>query len=195
MVRNMKKFKTLALAAAVSAGLLSSAGVMAARQGELGATSDGDFEINYNVSPSVRIWGLEDMSFTGNLSSGDKDTFNFCTYSNNTDEVLIEVESENTDFALNPTDAAGGLLPYTVTIVDKDVAATTDTWGKDNLATGTQGSFRYPADKTVGVVDGDNLCIGTSYEQNTLTVDILPVTGSIADGVYSDTVTLTVTPI
>ena len=35
MVRNMKKFKTLALAAAVSAGLLASAGVMAAQDSAL----------------------------------------------------------------------------------------------------------------------------------------------------------------
>ncbi len=195
MVRNMKKFKTLALAAAVSAGLLSSTGVMAARQGELGATSDGDFEINYNVSPSVRIWGLEDMSFTGPLTSEVSDTFDFCTYSNNTDEVLIEVESTNTDFALNTTAAAGGLIPYTVTIVDQNAAGTTDTWGDENLASGAQGFFRYPADSTAGVADGDNVCIGTGYDLNTLTVKIPAVSSSIGDGVYSDTVTLTVTPI
>ncbi|MBO9494599.1 hypothetical protein J7438_10925 [Thalassotalea sp. G20_0] len=191
----MKTFKTLALVVAVSAGLLSSAGVMAARQGTVGPTSNGDFEINYNVNPSVRIWGLEDMSFTGSLGSAVTDNFNFCTYSNNTDKVLIEVASTNTDFALNTTAVSGGPIPYTVTIVDKDVSTTTDTWGAGNLASGTQGSFQYSADKTVVGEDPNNVCIGTAYELNKLTVDIPAVSGVIADGVYSDIVTLTVTPI
>lgn len=195
----MKTFKTLALAAAVSAGLLSSAGVMAARQGELGTSSDGDFEITYNLNPQVRIWGLEDMSFNGDLGSAQFDSFDFCTFSNNTEEVLITVDSANGDFALNSTPGvSGGPIGYELKITDKDDTDQSDTWGgTGNLGNGQQGYSQYSASMTPGVTNDTVACTGTGYSLNTLRVDIPAVTSGAptAAGDYSDTVTLTISAI
>ncbi|WBA80953.1 hypothetical protein [Endozoicomonas sp. GU-1] len=80
----MKTLKTLALATAVSAGLLGSVGVMAANQGSLGANSNGDFDITLVHASGVRIWGLEDFTFDTNgddstLQSSNKD---LCIFTN-----------------------------------------------------------------------------------------------------------------
>ena len=81
----MKKFKTLALATAVSAGLLGSAGVMAAPvQGELGNYSEGKFDINLKIEPQVKISSLEDLDlkYTGNSPAFG--LAQFCVHSSDT---------------------------------------------------------------------------------------------------------------
>ena len=60
----MKTLKTLALATAVSAGLLGSVGAMAATDGKLEANSQGQFDIKYIVPGKTAIWGLRDLPFS-----------------------------------------------------------------------------------------------------------------------------------
>ena len=80
----MKTLKTLALATAVSASLLGSAGVMAASPGDLSNNSStGDFIINLNLNTKIQITKLDDitLSYTNGAATGGMD---FCVYTNNT---------------------------------------------------------------------------------------------------------------
>ena len=184
---NLKQF---ALAMAVGA---VTTGAMAANQGVLGSTSEGDFDVTYNKGTEVRIWGLEDVSFDGDtndLTAGDLvQGFSFCTFSNNTDEVVFDVESDNTDFTLQ---SGANTLPYNIALSNNNSLIDMDRWGDGWLASGVQGSYRY---LTQSNVSGGASTVCGVQEQTTDLVVTIPQQNSVEDGVYTDTVTLTIRPI
>ena len=178
--------KKLVLAAAVSA---VATGVMAATNPGSPAAdkSTGDFDVTFSQGAQLRIWGLRDMSFTEALTQDRSQSVDFCTYSNNTDEVVFEAQSDTGDFTLaGPGDA----LNYTLKVEDSANASNADEWGDGLLASNDQGYYRYPASQKN--TPGD-FCGGTQ-QLNTVTVTI-PAQTVTADGAYTDTVTLTIKPI
>ncbi len=195
MVRNMKKFKTLALAAAVSAGLLASTGVMAAEDGglETNGPSVGWFDIFLYNNAKAKIWGLEDFTFTG-TTDPNTDSKNVCVWTN-TSEYRMTVESDNGDFKLK--DAADGVgADYTVTIKNTQGTEYTEIWG---AGAGQNGDgFTPTTDFIVGTGNyaieptTDAACAG---RQNVnVKIDLSNVNAAVT-GAYSDRVTLTVAPI
>ena len=96
----MKTLKTLALATAVSTGLLGSVGAMAANDGTLDTTSQGDFDITFSKDDQARIWGLVDLNLTdSNGSDGTALEHNFCVFSNKSgtgsNQYDMQIDSAN----------------------------------------------------------------------------------------------------
>ena len=189
MVCNMRKFKTLVLAAAVSAGLLTSAGVMAAQDSELvdNGPASGWFDIFLFNNAEAKIWGLEDYIFD-DTSSLVKDV---CVYTN-TEEFRMTVESSNGDFTLlDAADAKGA--DYTVIIEDKEGTAP-EVWGASQHPSG----FSPLIDFKVGAntSDPDVDCGASNATRNVnVTINLTRTTPLADPGAYSDRVTLTVAPI
>lgn len=187
----MKKFKTLALAAAVSAGLLASAGVMAAQDSELveDGPASGWFDIFLFNNAEAKIWGLEDYIFDD--TSGDSIDKDVCVYTN-TEEFRMTVESSNGDFTL--LDAADGKgADYTVTIEDKG-GTDPEVWGAGEYTSG----FSPLTDFLVGATttDPDVDCGAANATKNVnVKIDITRASPLADPGAYSDRVTLTVAPI
>ena len=187
----MDKFKLLAMAAAISAGLLGSAGVMAAQDSELveDGPASGWFDIFLFNNAEAKIWGLEDYIFDD--ASGDSIEKGVCVYTN-TDEFRMTVESSNGDFTL--LDAANGKgADYKVTIEDKG-GTDPEVWGDGEYTSG----FSPLTDFVVGATttDPDVDCGAANATRNVNVKIDITRTSSLADpGAYSDRVTLTVAPI
>ena len=187
----MNKFKLLAMAAAVSAGLLGSAGVMAAQDSELvtDGPASGWFDIFLFNNAEAKIWGLEDYIF--DATSGDSLTKDVCVYTN-TEEFRMTVESDNGDFTLlDAADAKGA--DYKVTIGDINGSAS-EVWGAGEYTSG----FSPLTDFIVGAtMTNPNVDCGGSGATRNVNVQIdLTRASPLADpGAYSDRVTLTVAPI
>lgn len=184
--------KKLVLSAAVSA---LSAGAMAANQGDTGSTSTGDFDITYNKGAEVRIWGLQDVSFDGDVqdvSTEDlTDSFTFCTFSNNTNEVVFDVASQNTNFTL--AGPGGEELPYYIELADQG-AAVKDRWGSPTgQMSGAQSYSSYITQQDNDGAGGALCAAGQQTTDLTITIpqqDFVP-----ANGAYTDNVTITVKPV
>ena len=190
----MKTFKTLALAAAISAGLLGAAGAMAEKQGTLGSTSDGDFDITLVHAAGVRIWGLQDFNF--NTEAGttlQQRAINICVFTNSsssTTDGQYDIVATGSDPELSS--GAGQTLPYTVEYSDsKDASDGYDTL----ITTGTIAN-------EVGELNAGNLftqpdpangdvCNDTIANAN-IRVTVDPSTA--AYGTYTGTVYLAITP-
>lgn len=197
----MRMMKRVALAVAVSAGLTATTGVMAANQGDLGATSSGDFDITFSNADQARIWGLEDLNLTdANASDGAAKTHDFCVFSNKSNtgsnQYEMEIESLNTFKLVNAVTGAadpGTSLAYTVSIADPvgndfdvNVSAQTDT---GNLYAGSLSNQPDP---------GNDDCASQSKAKTSLSIQFVGDTtaiGNVAAGSYYDLVTLTVTPL
>ncbi|PJE80641.1 hypothetical protein CI610_00380 [invertebrate metagenome] len=178
-------FRKLALATAISS---LAAGAMAATQGGIGATSTGDFDITYVQGGEVRLWGLEDMSFTSLATDADKtETVTVCTYNNSTTQVNFRVNSDN-EFALVGSNGEGATVPYTLSLADKG-GPIQDFWGEGGLASDNQGSYQY-------LSQGTNTTGCSGAQQTTdLTVILSDASGDVSSGIYRDTVTVTIQPI
>ena len=188
----MNKFKLLAMAAAVSAGLLGSAGVMAAQ--DSGLVTDGPasgwFDIFLFNNAEAKIWGLEDYIF--DATSGNSLSKDVCVYTN-TEEFRMTVESDNGDFTLlDAADAKGA--DYTVTIEDKESTPNNGIWGDGEYDSG----FSPLTDFVVGatMTDPNVDCGGSNATRNVnVKIDLTRVSPLADPGAYSDRVTLTVAPI
>ena len=198
----MKTMKTLGLAVAVSAGLLGSTGVMAARQGELGATSDGDFEINFQKGSIARIWGFEDINLTDQtISEANAVTDNICVFANkavNSNNFKLEIESAN---AFQLAGSGEGSDGVDIPAIDYDIKIAslgTATGDLDNgeVTHGTQktidsGQNPLNAGPILDQPRPVNECAGSeNFEISVWAANL----ANIQSGTYSDTVTLTVTP-
>lgn len=187
----MNKFKLLAMAAAVSAGLLGSAGVMAAQDSELvtDGPASGWFDIFLFNNAQAKIWGLEDYIF--DATSGDTLDKDVCVYTN-TAEFRMTVESSNGDFTLlDAADAKGA--DYKVTIEDKE-GTDPEVWGAGEYASG----FSPLTDFIVGAntTDPNVDCGGSNATRNVnVKIDLTRALPLADPGAYSDRVTLTVAPI
>ncbi|WP_330924230.1 hypothetical protein [Candidatus Sororendozoicomonas aggregata] len=195
----LQDVQKVALAVAVCA---VTTGAMAATQGTVGSTSEGEFDVTYNQGAEVRIWGLQDVSFDGDdedVTAGAlTQSYDFCSFSNNTNEVLYDVASANGDFTLALVGGESDPLPYRVALADLSSPDTVlDTWGNDaasELDSGAQGYSRYETQQ-VTANDGNNVCAAAN-QTTRLTVTVPQVTGPApSDGAYTDTVTITVRPI
>ena len=192
-----KILKQLVLGVMISG---ASMGAMAARDGTLGATSDGDFDIRLTIGGQVRIWGFSDLTFA-TANGNETASQDICVYSSS-ERVSLKISAQDNKFQLGPN--AQNHMPYTVNI--KGVKSgdgvippgtnlgnfnTKITWadsGADNVSGGTHGS-PFVAQKT----DHTNC---TANEQN-LTVEVAfaaKAVGTVPSGVQTDTVTLEVAP-
>lgn len=191
----MKTFKTLALAAAVSAGLLSSAGVMAARQGELGATSDGDFDILYVKGQQVRIWGLKDFVFDNSSAGGLTQSENICVFSNgnnSSNQYKLTVTSDNGDagdsdeyFKLSDGADVPTTVNYSFVFKDNSGTSVWDTTSKNSA----ERVIEINAGPLVDQPNPNEECVATNA-----TIDITIPTAPTQTGVYTDGITLLVEP-
>ncbi|WP_257282855.1 hypothetical protein [Endozoicomonas sp. SESOKO1] len=182
----MKTLRTLALATAVSAGLLGSTGVYSADDGDLGSTSTGNFDINLNIPGNVAIWGMRDLPFT---DDGTK-ILEACVFSS-TDEVQFQVNTTNNEFELKSGAIKGA--DFTVTITD---GTDSTLWGSGGLASGDTSSNNFDVSaasepsNTAGVID--SVCTGDDQ-----TIDINVAVSNVTDteGAYTSNVELVVSAI
>ena len=199
----MKTLKTLALALAVSAGLLGSTGVMAARQGDLGATSNGDFEINFQKGSIAKIWGLEDIDLTDQTTDqASAVTDDICVFTNkaaNSNDFMLEIESAN---AFQLAGSGKGGNGTDIPTIDYDIKVA----GIPGHGTGEldNGSVSHGTDKIVdsgqsplnaGPISDQPRPLYDCAGNENFKISVWAVElANIQSGAYSDTVTLTVTP-
>lgn len=129
-----------------SATLLSAAistAALAATDGDLGATSTGQIDLDLEVTDSVEISALDDLDFgsyggsdTGGINTGDA----FCVYVNGGDDYNITPTSSNGSFVLiGDTDADE--IEYSVKFVGAATGAASATATAYNTSSATfQGS-------------------------------------------------------
>ena len=191
----MNKFKLLAMAAAVSAGLLGSAGSMAANQGPLGQTSQGDFDITYVKGQQVRIWGLKDFVFDNSSADGLTRSENICVFSNgnnSSNQYKLTVTSDNGDagdsgeyFILSDGADAPTTVNYSFVFKDSNGASvwsTADDDSRDQVVEINAGLL-------VDQPNPNEDCVATNA-----TIDITIPTAPTQTGVYTDGITLLVEP-
>ncbi len=99
----------------LTAGALSfSSFTLSATDGRLGQESSAVVDVNLSVSPVVRIWGLEDFSFTtpANMQNDLQEEKAFCIYSNTRsgDYKLVASVHGKKDFELTNQQSAPGQL-------------------------------------------------------------------------------------
>lgn len=127
------------LLATVIASLLGSSLSLAATDGNLGATSQGDLDLDLSVLDSVEITSLDDIDFgsygagnTGGINQGDA----FCVYVNGADDYTITPTSSNGSFAL-AGDNQADTIPYVVKLVGAATGAAAATATNYNAASAT----------------------------------------------------------
>ncbi|WP_419832915.1 hypothetical protein [Endozoicomonas atrinae] len=194
----MKTLKTLALATAVSAGLLGSASVIANtvefENGDLGTSSSAKFDITLAINSVARIFGLNNVD----LSSADNGGLNgdgevestdaICIYAN-TDTFSIGATSlGNFNLRKDGSGDSGASYILTLNSNTNGAGSTLGTWKTDSAADST------PI-QTVALASGDSP-IGETPTCATgnfgLKVSATFKPDAVA-GTYSDTVTMTVT--
>ncbi|KEI70073.1 hypothetical protein [Endozoicomonas elysicola] len=189
----MKTLKTLALATAVSAGLLGSVGAMAAVDGDLTeTTSTGKFDINLNIPGKVAIWGMRDLPFTS--AGATSQTINACVFSS-TARAQFLLNTTNTDFQLKDNGTKGA--DYTVTVKESG-SSISSTWGTDYLANNQASPINFNVasgtepNNTGGVID-EVCAVGGDFQKIDVTVTLSNVVSTT--GTYTDEVTLVVSAI
>lgn len=168
------KMKTLAKAALIASVGLST-GAMAATQGTVGATSQGDLLLQVTIPALIRITDLADINLgTYNGDGVDRTgTSPACVRRNSAGNYGIVATSANTSFVLDGP-ASVTTIPYTVS------------WGGTALA--------YNANLAAQVADSGTLgaCVPVAGKLSVTT----PFAGLDAaePDAYVDTIILTVTP-
>ena len=183
----MKKFKTLALAAAISVGLATTSAHSAEQHdGLLGGDSSAYFDIFLKYEQVVRIWGLEDVDLDGNEGIGNEplDAHEFCVFTNNsedTNEYKITVESEN-NFQL--IGIGGAAVGYTLKVSD-ELTSSQNTGGGQFITVLNAGPLDDQPNPSVDCPSG---------EENVKLEIGLSAAVSSETGTYTDRVTMTVEP-
>lgn len=186
----MNKLKTLALATAVSAGLLGAGGVLAAVNGTVGETSTGKFDIRLNKDAKVAIWGMRDLPFT----KDDTKTLNACVYST-TGNVQFQLSTTADEFILRNGDPKVNDPAFTVSVTDDQK---TTLWGAAGLSSGDTSTENFSVVGAIAEPTNSNGIISKACTGDDQTIDIsVAVTGtsSAGEGAYSNEVTLVVSPI
>ncbi len=116
-----KLVKGLILAGAMVAG----GSAMAATQGTLGGTSQGDIDIDVSVGDEIQITGLQDITGSHVPGNNFTGTSTACVYTNNpTGNYNVTMTSSNpgtaNEFRLN---GPSGFIAYTVVYDDGDSTA------------------------------------------------------------------------
>ena len=170
--------------ATVIAGLISTS-AMAATQGLMGLTSNGNIDLDLQVLDSIEINALNDINFgtygglnTGNINQGD----DFCVFRNGGDNYKITPTSANGKFSL--TGPTLDEIDYTVKLAGTAGGA----------ATGT--SVLYGADSTGFAGSAARDCTGSGGVNASVDVSITEAEiRQASTGLYADTLILLVSPI
>ena len=177
--------KKLSVFVAAMATVASMGAAVAAEDGELGATSMGDFEIYYSKEAKIQVWGFKDVYFThAEGVTKYNETMSLCAMSTS-GHVRFKVDGR---FYMNDTEEKGA---YSITIGDKNDAGIADTWGTKGPAANVYGVQSYVALKTLE--DGATKTCYAKYQVADLTVDLND--SDLAEGTYTRTVTVTAFPI
>ncbi|WP_067516126.1 hypothetical protein [Endozoicomonas ascidiicola] len=189
----MKMFKTLALGAAVSVGLLGASTATALTQGDLANESIGIFDITLEIGSVVQINSLENLPLTyvpGDSPDGGKANgiVEFCVYSNAasngykiTATGAYNDGSNQAGFALG--DNSGASISYQAWIKAQALNASSSDIAIP--ANGGPVSTTLTGSGTLNCGNTDNTSIFVETENNLETKDI---------GNYIGTLTLTVEP-
>ena len=193
---NMKK---MALVLAASAGL-SAGSAMAATDGTVGATSQGDFDITLQIRGEVLINGLEDVTFGAPLASGDLlGGTNHCVASTaSANKYVITAASDNpngSEFRMQQG-ASGNFVKYSVFYKSADEVLTGLPGDEIKL---DQGAFNNNGGTGFTGASTTASCNSTDGADNaTIWIQVLATDANAAatnPGDYTDTLTLTVAPI
>ncbi|MEX2468204.1 MAG: hypothetical protein WD396_00475 [Pseudohongiellaceae bacterium] len=171
------------LSAFVLTSLLSPL-ALAADDGDLGATSTGEINVDLEVTDSVEISALNDIDFgtygggdTGNINAGD----GFCVYVNGGDGYTITPTSSNGSFSLSGS-SFGDEIDYAVKLVGAATGADAADAVSYNSASET---FQGNVARDCG--SADNAALDVSIEEDEIR--------AAATDTYSDTLILLVNPI
>ncbi|WP_419533598.1 hypothetical protein [Endozoicomonas sp.] len=195
----MKTLKTLALATAVSAGLLGSGAIAAATPGVdglLGATSEGSFDINLDIKGQIIIKGLESVDFSAPLGKGDLiGGTQHCVSTNSVGgKYAITASSDNADgnkFRLMSPDAAD-FVEYNVYYSVGKLATSTIPGSKATLKSGEtndNGAAGFVSNDSTLACNDDNATVFVEIPE----ANVKTATSQI--GAWTDTLTLLVAPI
>lgn len=180
----MNHRKIASVFAMTSLALSIAASAFAANDGSLGATSEGNLELDLQVLDSVEITSLDDIDFgtyggtnTGGINQGDA----FCVYVNGGDGYTITPTSSNGSFALlGDTDAE--TIAYTVKLVGAATGASSASASSYAGATSTfTGSNKRDCDSA------NNASVDISIDEQDIR--------DVATDTYQDTLILTVNPV
>ena len=180
--------KKISMFVAAVATVASMGTAMAATDGELGATSKGDFEIYYSQGAQIQVWGFEDVHFAAAEGvTKHTETMSLCAMSTS-EKVRFKVAS-----AFYMDDDEGEKKgAYTITIGDKAKASESDVWGAEGLASDVYGKRSFTAKNALENGATTDTCDAT-YQVANLTVDLND--SGLAEGTYQQTVTVTAFPI
>ena len=178
--------KKLSMFVAAVATVASMGTAMAATDGKLGATSEGNFDIYYSRGAQIQVWGFKDVYFTHaeGVTKHDK-TISLCATSTSGD-VRFKVGSR---FYMHDTEAKGA---YSITIADKAEASESDVWGAGELASDVYGKQSFTAENALTDGATTETC-DAKYQVADRTVDLND--SDLAEGTYTRTVTVTAFPI
>ena len=156
-----------------------------------GTTSTGGFDITYTKGSNARIWGLADIALADtNIAAGSAATQDICVYSNKdgtSNGYDLQIQSQN-NFTLNDTLGAGATpLSYHIKVADNSGGSVDNSTASGNTVTGglNAGALTSQPDPT------SPDCSSKQNAKISVWFDAAP---SAASGVYTDTITLTVTP-
>ena len=177
--------KKLSMFVAAVATVASMGTAMAATDGKLGATSEGNFDIYYSRGAQIQVWGFKDVHFAATDDVKHDETMSLCATSTSGD-VRFKVGSR---FYMHDTEAKGA---YSITIADKAEASESDVWGAGELASDVYGKQSFTAENALTDGATTETC-DAKYQVADLTVDLND--SDLAEGTYTRTVTVTAFPI
>ena len=177
--------KKISMFVAAVATVASMGTAMAATDGKLGATSEGNFDIYYSRGAQIQVWGFKDVHFAATDDVKHDETMSLCATSTSGD-VRFKVGSR---FYMHDTEAKGA---YSITIADKAEASESDVWGAGELASDVYGKQSFTAKNALADGATTETC-DAEYQVADLKVDLDD--SDLAEGTYKQTVTVTAFPI
>ncbi len=179
--------KLMKLLSATCAGVMAAASAQAATQGIAGPTSTGTLAVTMDILEEVKISNLADIAL-GQYVPGGGDltgTSPVCVYYNNANQ-----------YDITPTSANSAGPGYQLNLGADNVAYTGE-FQNDRVGAGAFTAFNETTVYTVNTATTtDDDCVTATDSTSTLRVRVTD-TGSplpVANGSYSDTITLVVVP-
>jgi len=179
--------KFMKLLSATCAGVMAAASAQAATQGTAGPTSTGTIAVTMDILEEVKISNLVDIALGQYVPGGGNLTGStpVCVYYNNA-----------TQYDIAPTSANSAGPGYQLNLGADNVAYGAE-YQNDRLGAGAFTAFDDGSTYTVNTATTtDDDCVTATGDTSTIRVTVTD-TGSplgVANGSYSDTITLVVTP-
>ncbi len=179
--------KLMKLLSATCAGVMAAASAQAATQGIAGPTSTGTLVVTMDVLEEVKISNLVDIPLTQYVPGGGNITGSspVCVYYNNA-----------TQYDITPTSANSAGPGYQM-ILGADVIPYAVEYQNDALGAGAYSAMNETTVYTVNTATSvDDDCVTATGDTSDLRVTVTD-TGSplgVANGTYTDTITLVVVP-